>query len=375
MFDVRAFCGKPLPIRKGRSGKTPAYDLFVAEIQRGPRAIRALRRALLAVAMGLAILPARVHADAATTGAGPVALRISGSAFGETLEIEVRGLDRPRGEAALTHAWDAVVRGEREMHRLESRERVERDRLGPELWSLVARAREFCAWSDGALGPAGGAIESLWNAAVRDGGFPTPDQLEEAAATAKCARLTLFPETREFTLAAGSLFDFSRFGRGWAVDLAVDQLLASGASNLRVSLGAVTRAAGPGPAGQGWPVDLPALTPSAHSGSGEGRLLLRDQALAIADPGKSALLVAGETLYPVFDLRSGRPASGIASVFAVTSLAADAEPLAWSMIVLGVSGGQLRLGSLRPKPSVLWLLGAGDAAVVSSSNWSAVRKP
>ena len=43
--------------------------------------------------------------------------------------------------------------------------------------------------------------------------------------------------------------------------------------------------------------------------------------------------------------------------------------------VLGANGGQIRLGSLRPKPSVLWLLGSGETAVVSSSNWSAVRKP
>ena len=372
MFDVRAFCGKPIPIRKGRSGKTRAYDPFVAGIPCKSRANPALRVSLVASAIGLALCPARGYAQAALMRQEPVALRISGVAFSEPLEIEVLGLEPARGEAALTLAWDEVVRSERELRALESRERLERDRLTPDLWSLVARAREFCTWSDGALGPVGGAVERLWAVAVRDGGFPTPDQLEEAAASAKCARLTLSPESREATLAAESRFDFSRFGRGWAVDLAVDRLVASGATNLRVSLGSITRAAGPGPDGRGWPVRLPELAPA---GSGEERLLLRDQALAVADPAKGALLVAGETLYPVFDLRSGRPASGIARVFVVTSLASDAEPLAWSMIVLGVSGGQLRLGSLRPKPSVLWLLGAGDAAVVSSSNWSAVRKP
>ena len=59
----------------------------------------------------------------------------------------------------------------------------------------------------------------------------------------------------------------------------------------------------------------------------------------------------------------------------MTKLAADAEPLAMAMSVLGANGGQLRLGSLRPKPSVLWLLGSGATAVVASSNWSAVRRP
>ena len=134
----------------------------------------------------------------------------------------------------------------------------------------------------------------------------------------------------------------------------------------------MTRGVGAGPGEEGWPVALPTLS---ASGKANSRILLLDEAIAVADPASGTFRSAGEPISPAFDLRSGRPATGVSSVVAVTTLAADAEPLAMAMSVLGANGGQMRLGSLRPKPSVLWLLGSGETAVVASSNWSAVRRP
>jgi len=49
-------------------------------------------------------------------------------------------------------------------------------------------------------------------------------------------------------------------------------------------------------------------------------------------------------------------------VAAVTDLAVDAQALAIAMALTGPREGQLRLGSLRPHPSVLWFLGNGSGA-------------
>lgn len=372
MPNVPAFCGNPMLLRKGRHGKTPAYDDFVT---------RTLRRLLQPQALSLAVcvlssalsgsLAAAQPADA-PRGEIPTALQISGSAFGERLEVEVLDLPKPAAEKALDAAWDAVVRAERELGKLNVAARSGKAALSPDLLALVARASSFCTWSDGASGAAGGAVYRLWADSAARGALPTPDQLDEAAATAKCARLTLQTETSQLALAAGSELDLRGFVRGWAVDLAVRSLVEAGATNLRVELGPVTRGVGPGPGGKGWPIFLPTLS---ASGNPLSRVLLVNQAIAVVNPELSALTIAGERILPAFDLRSGRPATGVSSVAAVTTLAADAEPLAMAMSVLGANGGQLRLGSLRPKPSVLWLLGSGDTAVVASSNWSAVRRP
>lgn len=372
MCDVGAFCGNPALLRKGRYGKTPAYDDFV------PNPTRLLSSLPALVLVSFALSPtswggsAAAQSPAAPRIQAPEALQISGPAFGERLEMELLGLPRAEAEKALNGAWDAVARGERALAGLPSSLRTGRATLAPDTFALLARASSFCSWSDGACGPSGGAVYRLWAESAAGGSLPTPDELEEAAATTRCARLTLVPETRQVELSDGSEVDLRGFALGWAVDLAVRSLVEAGATNLRVTLGPVTRALGGGPAGSGWPVALPTLSASGNTTS---RVLLRDQALAVAEPARSALSIAGERILPAFDLRSGRPATGVSSVVAVTALAADAEPLALAMSVLGANGGQLRLGSLRPKPSVLWLLGEGDTAVVASSNWSAVRKP
>ena len=316
--------------------------------------------------------PAGAQPPGEPPGAPPTALRIAGPAFGAELEIEVLDLPRAAAEKALRAAWDAVVQAERELARLATASRSGRATLSPDLADLISRAGSFCVWSDGAAGPAGGAVYRLWAEGAARGALPTPDRLEEAATTAKCSRVTLVAATGQLEVATGSELDLRGFALGWAVDLAARSLVQAGAANLRVTLGPVTRGIGAGPGGTGWPVSLPSLSASGNLTS---RVLLQDQAIAVADPGLSAFSIAGERILPAFDLRSGRPATGVSSVVAVTTLAADAEPLALAMSVLGANGGQLRLGSLTPKPSVLWLLGNGDTAVVASSNWSAVRKP
>lgn len=382
-----------VPVRKGQHGKSPAYDEFVTKTLhpqppakprptgRRPRTMApnplpgemAPSPLTRVIATLLSLFLATFLASPARAS-GAVAQRITGSAFDSGLVIEVLDLPQAAGENALRSAWDVIARAEREVAALTTAAQDGRTTLSPDLLQLLARASSYCTWSDGASGPTGGGVYRLWAESARAGALPTPEHLEAAAATAKCSRLILQVDSRRLELLPGTELDLRGFVRGWAVDLAVQSLVEAGAANLRVELGPITRGKGAGPGGaggRGWPVSLATLS---ASGNPQSQILLFDQAIAVADPGAAAFLIAGERILPAYDLRTGRPASGVSSVAAVTALAADAEPLALAMSVLGANGGQLRLGSLRPKPSVLWLLGGG-AGVVSSSNWSAVRKP
>ena len=378
MFDVGAFCCNPVLVRKGWHGKTPAYDALVTETQ--PCFARIACVWLLSIpfatAHGSVVALAPVAPPTgALREAQAASLRIAGSALGAELEIEVRDLSRSAGEKALNAAWDAVQRAGRELDsRAATPARAAKGTapLSEDLFNLMLRASSFCTWSDGASGPLGGAVYRLWAESVVTGALPIPDELEAAAATTKCNRVTLNAATRTIEISPGSELDLRGFARGWAVDLAVRALRDAGAANAKVALGPVTRGMGAGPDGKGWPVPLPTLSASGNPAS---HVFLVDEALAVSNPSAETMRVGGEQILPAFDLRTGRPARGVSSVVTVTALAADAEPLAMAMSVLGANGGQLRLGSLRPRPSVLWLLGSGETAVVASSNWSAVHKP
>ena len=60
---------------------------------------------------------------------------------------------------------------------------------------------------------------------------------------------------------------------------------------------------------------------------------------------------------------------------AVTELAVDAQGLAATMLILGPREGQLRMGTLRPRPSLLWFLGSGEGRpLLVDYRWSDVNR-
>ena len=145
----------------------------------------------------------------------------------------------------------------------------------------------------------------------------------------------------------------------------------AGAGNAFVRIGGVQRGMGPGPHGDGWPVEMPRV-PGLDSPLEPVRLL--DEALAVADHRDGPLTAGGETYPPYLDLRKGRPMDGVMAVLAASELAVEAQGLAAVMFVTGSRDGQLRLGSLDPRPSVLWLLGSGEGRpLLVEYRWSELR--
>jgi thiamine biosynthesis lipoprotein ApbE len=277
-------------------------------------------------------------------------------AFGQTVEIQIRGLS---GEATREAFQKALV-GIAAMERLVTDGTASLSAaagkgpqpVDPRLLDLLARAGSFCQWSEGAHGPLGKSLYALWGPQVEDP--PGSEALLQAVTAAACDRLTSDPQKRTATLAAGSGVDLLGFAEGAAVDRAVEILRGQKVANAFVRIGPVQRAFGPGPAGKGWPVFLPqvpGLTEPADL------VYLRDQSLAVAAGSDHPLLV-GSSSY--LNQRTGEPAQGVLAAVAVTELAVDAQGLATTMLILGPREGELRMGTLRPRPSLLWFLGSGE---------------
>lgn len=322
--------------------------------------------ALFMICASLALVPA-------PSSAQPLALRLTGTALGEPAEIEARDLPRDGGAALLDSAWAALAGAAADLRRLSEQSAGQPFSPGAELLLFLARTRGFCTWSDGAVSALGAPVYRLWNPDSPGAAIPTPEPLESAAAAARCDQMQIEEATGRAELAPGSAFDFRSFARGWAIDQAIAMLRRGGAVNVWARIGGVARGTGAGPSGRGWPFPLPRF---ANVGEPLGTLLLKDQAVAVADPGERPIRIAGETFASFLDLRTGRPATGVAGVVVATELAVDAEPLATAMVLFGANSGQMRLGTLKPRPSVLWMLGSPQtgAPVIATSNWSAVKK-
>ncbi|MFY9824544.1 MAG: FAD:protein FMN transferase [Thermoanaerobaculia bacterium] len=303
--------------------------------------------------------------------------RQADKAFGRPAEIEVRDLPREAAREAIRQAFQQIA----ETERLSDAARPDGGLAalnaaagkGPQkpdsrLLAMLGHANAFCFWSEGAHGPLGRDLYALWGLRSAVGGPPTPEQAAKAASLTTCTRLTLDPQKGTAELAAGSGLDLWGFAEGLAVDRAVEVLRQNGAGNGFVRVGPVQRGFGRGPAGKGWPVELP-QPPGLEEPA--GRLYLRDRALAVASTADHPLGGAS----PYLSQRTGRPPEGILAAAVVTDQAADAQGLATSLFILAPREGQVRLGSVRPRPSALWFMGSGAGTPLQVDyRWSEVSR-
>ena len=315
--------------------------------------------------------------SAAVAEPGPAEpMRMAISVFGASAEVEVRDLPGAEASAAIESTLTEIFT----LDRLSDPDGDEPGGVGvlnraagqgPQavdvrVADLLVRSLQFCIWSNGAYGPLGGGIYSLWE--MGESRRPLPSDVRDAAGSAECNRLSLRsddpadPSSAAAVLTAGSRIDLRGIARGFAVDRAIAILEQHGARNVWVEVGNVLRARGDGPEGRGW---LVTLAPIPGEEEPLDRLWLHDQALAVVG------FEADATVAGIVDQRTGVPARGVTRVIGVTDLAVDVEPLVYALFVLGHREGHMRLGTLNPRPSVYWLLGQGVGQPLESTyRWS-----
>lgn len=330
-----------------------------------------------------------VGAPALAAGPPPEPVRMAAEAFGQAMEIEVRGLPQDQARTAIEAAMEEIleiealarVDGDGEgtsakngIARLNAAARGQAVALDPRILALLSRSRDFCIWSRGAHGPLGGRLYRLWGLHDDSGsarGLPRGTALSEAVASAQCNRLALDASAGTATLAAGSSVDLWGFAQGYAVDRALAVLSDRGCDNAWVEVGWVRRGIGGGPDGYGWRLTLPVVEGYTQP---LDEVWIRDRAVALTRADEEPLVIGGDLYPPFLDQNSGQPAEGVQAVIASSELAVDAQGLATAMMILGNRRGQSLLGGLRPLPSVLWMLGDGTGSpLLAAYQWSKLK--
>lgn len=341
-------------------------------------AVSALALAGSTSAQDAAIQDAAIQ-DAAVQVEAPQPVRLSMKALDVEIQIEVRDLPR---DAAATAIRQALA----EIHRiaqltddgqvvpggvafLNAASGAGPQMVDATLADLLISASRYCLWSSNAHGPLGGGLYQLWNAP--SGAMPHPNDLRKATALAECGQLRLSGSAEQpmIELAEQSRLHLRGFRRGYAVDRAAAVLEEAGARNFWIEAGTVYRAAGGGNDGAGWLVTIPA---QPDNDDVTERMKLQDQSLAVV----SVYGVGDEAPARWIDQRTGVPARGVLTQMTVATNAFDAEMVATSLFIIGLREGQRRLGSLEPRPSILWLLGdnSDGEPLVSTYRWSEVRR-
>lgn len=305
--------------------------------------------------------------------ATPSPPHLKSQAFGLPVEIEVRDLSVAAAREAVQQAFVEVT----EMERLTASGLAALNAgagkgpraVDPRLLSLLSRAESFCEWSEGAHGPLGRDLYAAWGLRSPVTEPPDAERVGQAAGRTACSRLSLDPQRGTATLAEGSALDLVGFAEGAALDRAVEILRQRQAVNGFIRIGPVQRGFGPGPAGKGWPAELPRFPGQEEP---VGVVYLRDQSLAVASQTDHPLQ-GGSASY--VNQRTGQPATGAMAAAVVAELALDAQGLATTLLITGPREGQLRMGTLDPRPSVRWFLGGGEGEpILVDYRWAELNR-
>src|SRR5438067_1736085 len=174
----------------------------------------------------------------------------------------------------------------------------------------------------------GGLVNVAVLSALRGIGYERPLSMGPPVGVEAAAGVALraLPEVLEVVpgrarLEPGAGLDLGGLAKGWMADRLAERL----GENALANLGGDLCARGPGPEGEGWPVDFAGVT-----------VLLREQGAATSSTRKRAWQMGVQRVHHLIDPRTGAPArSDLTQVSVVATSAVRAEVFAKAALLLG----------------------------------------
>lgn len=235
----------------------------------------------------------------------------------------------------LEAEW-SVFRDDSEVSRLNRAAADAPVRVSASTFALLERAIQWSEWTDGAFDVTAGPLVQAWGFGQRRGRKPTAEEIEAAQSRVGYQHLRLDRQRQSVAFAKpGMSINLGAIGKGEAIDLLAQRLVASGVENFLIHGGQSSVLArgdqAPG-SGKGWAVGIAHPTKPSRRLTG---VWLRDAALGTSGSGKQFFHHRGRRYGHVIDPRTGYPAGDLLALTVVTETACDADACATGFFVAG----------------------------------------
>lgn len=235
-------------------------------------------------------------------------------------------LDRLEAEMSVYRLDSAISR----LNRLAGTEPME---MPGDSLRLLELSREYGRLTGGAFDVTVGPVVSLWRFGKdRPPAIPSERELTRQRGLVGYAKVRLEGKTA-FLPQPGMRVDLGGIAKGYAVDLAWEQVRKLGLAGFLIDLGGNVRVSGRPRRGKGWSIEI--RNPFDTS-STLGRLDLQPGwAVATSGQYERFVVIDGRRYGHIIDPRTGYPAVGLAAVTVIADDATVADALSTGLFVLG----------------------------------------
>jgi FAD:protein FMN transferase len=273
----------------------------------------------------------------------PAMVTLSTHAMATRFELLLYGADEVRlraaGEEALAEIerLDAQLSGYRADSEISWINRHAADqavRVEPRLFHLLRHCAAFTRATNGAFDVTVGPLMRAWHFMSDSGAVPAADELEAARRLTGMHNVELDPEA--FTVGfkqAGVRLDLGAYGKGYAIERAIDSLKENGVASALLHGGTSSTAViGTPPAQPSWRIQLSEPLKTADQFI---TLDLVGEALSVSATHGKAFTADGRTYGHVIDPRTGQPVNRALAAAVVGQSASTCEVLSTALLVLG----------------------------------------
>ena len=207
--------------------------------------------------------------------------------------------------------------------------------LSQMLYGLLAHSRKIAEATGGAFDPTLGPLTKLWREIRDSGRLPDPEKLQAARAAVGWRHFTLDPDARTVTLHRENMaFDLGGIAKGYAADLMLESLAASGIPQALITAGGDIRLGDPPPGRDGWKVALRTFDPA----SPDEILTLSNAAVSTSGDLYQSVEIEGVAYSHILDPGTGLGLTRRIAASVIADEAKLSDPLATASCVLGSDG-------------------------------------